>query len=150
MSERDVKNQKHYTSAILEPIQAMYNMDKYIAGFNFSSYCLGNVLKYLVRYPNKNGMEDIRKARVYAEFLHNAGYNIDLKTPVLCDEVEGLTTDVDYDNISIAKDLCGDREHQILAVATVLQTMNGGASARILISCIDELIAKEKELGELQ
>ena len=29
------------------------------------SYFLGNVIKYILRYKNKNGLEDLKKAREY-------------------------------------------------------------------------------------
>lgn len=31
----------------------------------FNGYCLGNVLKYISRYKQKNGLEDIKKAQFY-------------------------------------------------------------------------------------
>lgn len=36
-------------------------------GFGF--YCEGNVLKYLTRWRDKNGIEDLRKAQVYLDWL---------------------------------------------------------------------------------
>jgi hypothetical protein len=41
----------------------------------FESYCIGNALKYLSRYRDKNGHEDLRKAQVYL------GWAIDEKVP---------------------------------------------------------------------
>ena len=35
---------------------------------NFSSVCEANVLKYILRYK-KNGIEDLKKARVYLDWL---------------------------------------------------------------------------------
>lgn len=32
---------------------------------SFLAFCEGNVLKYLYRYPKKNGVEDLKKAREY-------------------------------------------------------------------------------------
>ena len=37
----------------------------------FRAYCLGNAIKYLWRYKNKNGKEDINKACVYLDWLGN-------------------------------------------------------------------------------
>jgi hypothetical protein len=31
----------------------------------FEGYLLGNVIKYISRYRHKNGIEDLRKAKVY-------------------------------------------------------------------------------------
>ena len=36
---------------------------------DFKHYCAGNVMKYLHRYSYKNGVEDLRKAGVYLEWL---------------------------------------------------------------------------------
>lgn len=37
----------------------------------FEGYCKGNVLKYLYREKKKNGLEDLKKARVYLDMLIN-------------------------------------------------------------------------------
>jgi len=37
------------------------------AGFGY--YCEGNTIKYLTRWRHKGGVEDLRKARVYLEWL---------------------------------------------------------------------------------
>ena len=56
MNYDNVNNPKHYAMAqkrfILEPIDIcqMY------------SFCQGNAIKYLLRYENKNGVEDLKKA----------------------------------------------------------------------------------------
>lgn len=35
----------------------------------FAAYCLGNVIKYILRAGRKNGIEDYQKARVYIDWL---------------------------------------------------------------------------------
>lgn len=35
----------------------------------FNSYCVGNLWKYCSRFSKKNGAEDLKKAKQYAEFL---------------------------------------------------------------------------------
>ena len=35
----------------------------------FEGYCYGNIIKYILRAPNKNGVEDLKKAAVYLEWL---------------------------------------------------------------------------------
>ena len=37
----------------------------------FAGYCKGNCLKYIWRYENKNGIEDLEKANVYLTWLIN-------------------------------------------------------------------------------
>lgn len=35
----------------------------------FEGYCLGNVMKYILRYKHKGGDDDLRKAKEYIDFL---------------------------------------------------------------------------------
>lgn len=35
----------------------------------FEGFCLGNILKYVSRYPHKNGIEDLEKAQRYLNKL---------------------------------------------------------------------------------
>jgi len=35
----------------------------------FQDYCKGNILKYIWRYRSKNGVEDLKKAKVYLDFM---------------------------------------------------------------------------------
>jgi len=61
--QQDLANQKHYTSGDIEPIE-------YIAAQGLlPEYAVGNVIKYVTRYKHKNGIEDLKKARVYLDFL---------------------------------------------------------------------------------
>ena len=45
---------------------------------NNIGFCEGNIIKYVCRYENKNGIEDLRKARQYLEFLAKNRYGEDL------------------------------------------------------------------------
>lgn len=40
---------------------------------NFDDFCLGNVLKYLIRAEKKNGIEDYKKARKYLSWIKDPG-----------------------------------------------------------------------------
>ena len=51
----------HYKKLAIQPIE--YNMA------NGLNYCQGNVVKYVTRYPDKNGVEDLLKARHYIDLL---------------------------------------------------------------------------------
>ena len=42
----------------------------------FAGYCKGNVMKYLFRYENKGGIEDLKKAQVYLGWLIEAEESI--------------------------------------------------------------------------
>lgn len=35
----------------------------------FEAFCKGNIMKYTIREANKNGLEDLKKARVYLDWL---------------------------------------------------------------------------------
>ena len=38
----------------------------------FAGYCKGNVMKYIFRYEDKGGVEDLKKAQVYLGWLIEA------------------------------------------------------------------------------
>lgn len=62
-----VKHPSHYIRNGLECIDAIKAA---VEGLNgFEGYCIGNVIKYSWRWKEKNGVEDIRKAKQYLEFL---------------------------------------------------------------------------------
>lgn len=42
---------------------------KSVLGDEFKAFCKGNVLKYVMRADKKNGVEDLKKAKVYLEWL---------------------------------------------------------------------------------
>ena len=52
----------------------LINLIKGIIGEKgWTGYCQGNIIKYIVRAPGKNGVEDLEKAKVYIDFLINGG-----------------------------------------------------------------------------
>lgn len=61
-----IDNQPHYKNQGIEPIELMranFTKEEY-AGF-----LQGNVLKYMLRYKDKNGIEDLKKAKTYLTWL---------------------------------------------------------------------------------
>ena len=65
----NVNNPKHYAgSTSLECIECMRVTFGSVATYDF---CLGNAFKYLWRYKNKNGAEDIKKARWYLDYVQH-------------------------------------------------------------------------------
>lgn len=38
-------------------------------GTHYKGYLLGNLIKYVMRYQKKNGVEDLKKAKVYLNWL---------------------------------------------------------------------------------
>jgi hypothetical protein len=66
MEYKDVKNQQHYTA---QAVQAIEYMEITMTPEQYEGYLLGNVIKYVSRYRGKNGLEDLRKAKVYMGWL---------------------------------------------------------------------------------
>ena len=64
-----VQHPSHYTQGGIEcidAIRASMNAD------GFCDYCKGNIIKYIWRCRDKGGVEDVRKASVYLDWLINA------------------------------------------------------------------------------
>ncbi|MBO0602721.1 DUF3310 domain-containing protein [Sporosarcina sp. E16_3] len=62
-----VHSPQHYTQGGVEVIDIIRQATDGAGGFE--GLCLGNVIKYTMRYRHKNGVEDLRKARVYLDWL---------------------------------------------------------------------------------
>lgn len=58
-----VNSPEHYTSGGIECIDCI----KAALGENFMGFLIGNVIKYSYRYKDKNGVEDLKKARWYID-----------------------------------------------------------------------------------
>jgi hypothetical protein len=56
-----IQNPPHYANNEIEPI------DYIIA--NKLTYCEGNVVKYITRWRGKGGLEDLKKAKQYIDFI---------------------------------------------------------------------------------
>lgn len=61
-----VNHPQHYTQGGIETID--YIQSKMTAE-QFEGYLVGNILKYVSRYPHKNGVEDLKKAQWYLNKL---------------------------------------------------------------------------------
>lgn len=59
--EHDAINPQHYNQYSIQPLD-------YIEA-NGLDFCEGNVIKYVSRYKQKNGLEDLKKAQVYLRKL---------------------------------------------------------------------------------
>ena len=64
----NVEHPSHYNQDGIECIEAI----KASLGTGFPDYCKGNVMKYLWRYKYKNGLEDLKKAQVYLNWMVEA------------------------------------------------------------------------------
>lgn len=62
----DVSSLAHYAASGIQPIA--YMLANYSIA-EFEGYLKGNVVKYISRYPNKNGVEDLKKAQIYLQWL---------------------------------------------------------------------------------
>ena len=61
-----VNSPTHYQTGLIETIDSIKNI---LGHDKFQAYCIGNVIKYLSRYREKNGLEDLKKAETYISFI---------------------------------------------------------------------------------
>lgn len=61
-----VNHPSHYTTGGIECIKAI---EASMSPEGFQDYCKGNIIKYTWRYKFKNGLEDLKKARVYLNWM---------------------------------------------------------------------------------
>ena len=66
-----VNHPSHYTQGGVECIEGI----KSALGSGFVDYCQGNAIKYLWRWRHKGGVEDLRKAQVYLNWMIEAVEN---------------------------------------------------------------------------
>ena len=64
-----VNHPEHYTTGGIECIDAIRAS---LGLKEFADYCKGNVMKYIWRYRHKGGVEDLKKARVYLDWMIEA------------------------------------------------------------------------------
>lgn len=64
----NVYQPSHYTKWKIEPITFILQ--------NNLPFGVGNVIKYVMRYKDKNGLEDLRKARRYVQMLMENEYGV--------------------------------------------------------------------------
>ena len=62
-----VNHPQHYTQGSIECIDALKAAT--VGKRGIEAVCVANVIKYLWRYEEKNGVEDVRKAKWYIERL---------------------------------------------------------------------------------
>lgn len=58
----------HYKDKAIQPWDAMQS---WMSAEQFEGFLRGNIIKYIARYPDKHGLEDLRKAQHYLEKLIN-------------------------------------------------------------------------------
>ena len=57
---------KHYQQGKIDVLKALSLM---FPKSWFRGFCVGNVIKYIIRYLDKNGKEDLKKAMYYLNYL---------------------------------------------------------------------------------
>jgi len=63
----NVEHPNYYTAGGIECIDAVHAVTKNLIGME--CVCTANVLKYIWRWKLKNGVEDLKKAKWYLEYL---------------------------------------------------------------------------------
>ncbi len=61
----NVNHPDHYTKGKFEVIEVIEDATKDLSGLE--AVCIANVIKYVLRYPYKNGTEDLKKANWYLD-----------------------------------------------------------------------------------
>ena len=61
MKENNPVEPNHYVDMKLSPLEYI------MANEGAFTWCISNVIKYVSRYRNKNGIEDLKKARWYLD-----------------------------------------------------------------------------------
>lgn len=67
MTAEDVANQQHYTQFKIQPIEFI--------NVNNLTYNQGNVIKYICRYKQKDGLKDLMKAKRYIDDIIEREYS---------------------------------------------------------------------------
>ena len=67
IAEDNINSPKHYRLPGLN-IESI-DIIRAILGKYFKWFCLGNIIKYILRAEKKNGLEDYKKARKYLDWL---------------------------------------------------------------------------------
>lgn len=64
----------HYKNMTVQPVEFIEK--------NNLGFCVGNIIKYVCRYKDKNGIEDLKKARHYIDLL------IEIETSIENDNIK--------------------------------------------------------------
>lgn len=64
---KDNINPNHYKGKSMEVINVLEEFTEGVSGVK--AVCMGNVIKYILRWHKKNGLEDLYKARWYLDRL---------------------------------------------------------------------------------
>ena len=96
----NVNHPSHYTQGGIECIEAIKAS---LGADGFVDYCKGNVIKYLWRWRDKGGVEDIQKAQVYLGWMLESAKAMDWEE----EQPSGSTARLDDGGIYCACGNCG-------------------------------------------
>lgn len=69
MQEKQLASQVGSTHYVTKTIQPWTAMESWMSPEEFEGFLRGNVIKYIARYKDKDGIKDILKAKHYLEKL---------------------------------------------------------------------------------
>jgi len=70
MKAKDIQiGGNHYNKYAIQPTEFIHKND--------IGFVQGNILKYIIRYKDKNGIEDLKKAKHYIDLLIEMDYGTD-------------------------------------------------------------------------
>jgi hypothetical protein len=114
---------KHYTRFQIEPIRFI--------GENKLNFFQGNIVKYILRYDAKNGLEDVRKAKRYCRMfeLYLEGYPDWWGPDPAAQELTGKLEAIFKGFREFAREVVVDPEvrSQLLANITILEAQHVGS-----------------------
>lgn len=67
---------KHYDFEGLSPLEIFKLLEKKDQMSNYEAFCRFNAIKYIWRYPQKNGKDDLLKAMDYIRLLIENKYEV--------------------------------------------------------------------------
>ena len=109
----NVNHPKHYTQGGVECIDALAAATINLQGLD--AVCTANAIKYLWRWGQKNGVEDLKKARGYIDKLVKENEVVEDKTQA--EEKQFFMTAVHY-NLNMWRD-SGDVDYLYKAIAYI-------------------------------
>ena len=134
----NINNPNHYKLSC--GIESIEIIKRVLGTQGFVAFCLGNILKYLIRAEKKNGKEDYKKAAKYLEWVIERDNKISYFT-----DIEDLEKDlgVKWSKIisEIAKDLSIENAFELDNIFRNIFTENYEMARDIL----DDFIKEYKE-----
>lgn len=109
----NVNHPKHYTQGVVECIDALAAVTINLKGLD--AVCTANAIKYLWRWGQKNGVEDLKKARWYIDKLVKENEVVEDETQA--EEKQFFMTAVHY-NLNMWRD-SGDVDYLYKAIAYI-------------------------------